>query len=426
MFGNSFGARANSGHDPMTLTHRPASLDGLHPSLPTSNAHGSTSTVEVPSGQARTNRFMHFALAGVRLLNCVISLIVVATRFDHYRLPVLVVVVYIGAATWSAWLFGWATRGSMITVRLLLVDVVVASVPLVVVGMATEPHIATDWTNWSFAYALSVVLAAGAVLRLWTSVLVAAWLAALYLGSVAPALASGQASLSNGLGNVLSFFAFALLAYALAAHLRRTASELDSAVKRALAAEAEQARYQDRITQYRRLHGTVLATLTDIASGTWDHRAEIVRARCERQASYLRRLIEGEVPDSRSSLNIALDQVIEHAAEQGLRIHDRRDDPGSDLPLDVVRAIAGATEEALTNIHRHAGVNVAWLSVTSEDGQIMVRIVDQGVGFDLDAPTRGFGVSQSIRGWMHEAGGSASLISQPGEGTWVELRWPAR
>jgi len=368
---------------------------------------------------------MHFALAGVRLLNCVVSFVVVATRFDHYRLPVLVVVVYAGVVVWSLWLFGWATRGSMITVRLLLVDVVVASVPLVVVGMATEPHVATDWTNWSFAYALSVVLAAGAVLRLWTSILAAGWLAAFYLGSVAPALMSGQASLSNGLGNILSFLAFALLAYALAAHLRRNAAELDGAVKRALAAEAERACYQDRITQYRRLHGTVLATLTDIASGTWNHQAEVVRARCERQASYLRRLIEGQVPDSLSSLDIALDEVVEQAAEQGLRVHDRRDDAGSDLPLAVVRAIAGATEEAFTNVHRHAGVNEAWLSVASEDQQTVVRIVDQGAGFDPNAPRCGFGISQSIRGWMHEIGGSASLMSHPGEGTWVELRWPA-
>lgn len=182
----------------MTLTQplvRPAAV--CH-SLPTSDTDSSGTAVDVPSGEARTNRFMHFALAGVRLLNCVISVFVVVPRFDHYRQPAPVIAAYAGVVVWSAWLFGWATRGRMITVRLLLVDVVMASVPLAVVGMATAPHVATDWTNWSFAYALSVVLAAGAVLKLWPSVLAAAWLSTLYLGSVAPALVSGQASLSNG------------------------------------------------------------------------------------------------------------------------------------------------------------------------------------------------------------------------------------
>lgn len=404
----------------MVLT-QPATSPAAVPLM--ADARGLASAVEVPSGQARTARFMRFALVALRLLNCAVSLVVLATRFDHYRLPVLVVAAYVGVVVWSAWLFGWATRGGMITGRLLWGDVVMASVPLVLVGVATEPHVATDWTNWSFAYALSVVLAAGAVLPLWASTAVAAWLGMLYLGSVAPALVSASASLSNGLGNVLSFFAFTLLAYALATHLRRTAIELDVALNRTLAAEAEQARSHDRITQYRRLHGTVLATLTAISSGTWNHRAEVVRARCERQANYLRRLIEGEVEDSLSSLDLALDQVIEQAAEAGLRVHYRWDGTAPNLTVVVVQAIAGATEEALTNVHRHARVNEAWLTVVSAENQIVVRVVDQGVGFDPDAPTGGFGISQAIRGWMQEVGGSASFISRPGEGTWIELLW---
>jgi signal transduction histidine kinase len=379
----------------------------------------------VRTGEARTDRFFRFALGAVRVVNCTTSLIVLAARFDHYRLSALVVVIYVAVVGWSVWLFGWATRGGMVTVRLLAADVVIAFVPLLVVGLLTEPRVATDWTNWSFAYGLSVALVAGAVLRLWAAVAVSAVFAAAYLAGVASALVSGEASLANGLGNALSFFAFALLAFALARHLRRTGAELDAALGRALLAEAEQARYLDRITQYRTLHNTVLATLTGIARGGLDHRAETVRARCERQADYLRRLIEGEVSAPSHPLAEALGDVIDQAAETGLRVHYAADDLPVHLPPEVVRALAGAAEEALENIRRHAGVDEARLNAVGENGQVVVRIVDQGHGFDPAAGSRTFGVTESIGGRMRDSGGTASVISHPGEGTWVELRWPA-
>jgi hypothetical protein len=165
-------------------------------------------------------------------------------------------------------------------------------------------------------------------------------LAVAYLLAVAPAVSGGGASLANGVGNAVSFFAFALFGLAIAGHLRRTGADLDAALARALTAEAQQARHLDHIAQYRQLHGTVLATLTDIASGTWNHRSEVVRARCERQADYLRRLIDGEVQDSLSPLDVVLDRVIAQAAETGLRVHYRRDDAGSKLPVDLLEALA--------------------------------------------------------------------------------------
>jgi signal transduction histidine kinase len=380
----------------------------------------------VRSGRARSDRFFRFALAAVRVVNCTISLIVLTTRLDHYRLPGLVVVVYLGVVGWSAWLFGWATRGGMVTVRLLVVDVMIAAATLVGVGLLTDQEVATDWTNWSFAYALSVALAAGVVLRLRAAVAVAALFAATYLVGVASALLGQAASLANGLGNAVSFLAFALMAFALARHLHRMDSELDAALNRALVAEAERARYQDRVTQYRTLHNTVLATLTGIARGGLDHRCETVRARCGRQATYLRRLIEGEVLPASHPLTEALGEVVDEAAEAGLRVHYAADGLPLELPPDVVQALVGASEEALENVRRHAGGDAARLTAVEEDGQIVVRIVDQGQGFDATQERRGFGITQSIEGRMRDAGGTAKIVSHPGDGTWVELRWPER
>jgi signal transduction histidine kinase len=54
-----------------------------------------------------------------------------------------------------------------------------------------------------------------------------------------------------------------------------------------------------------------------------------------------------------------------------------------------------------------------------------VAIVDQGKGFDPDLTERGYGIRHSILARMIEIGGTATVDSHPGEGTRVDLRWPA-
>jgi signal transduction histidine kinase len=56
---------------------------------------------------------------------------------------------------------------------------------------------------------------------------------------------------------------------------------------------------------------------------------------------------------------------------------------------------------------------------------VSLWIRDRGAGFDPDgvAPDRR-GLADSIRGRMERVGGSATIVSAPGEGTEVELRLP--
>jgi signal transduction histidine kinase len=380
---------------------------------------------DVPPGQARTDRFMRYTLSAIRALNCTLCLVVLITRFEHYRTPALALAMFVLAIGWSIWLFGFTTRGGMVTKQLLWADVAITLCALVVVGLECEAVSATDWTNWSFAYALAVVLTTAAVLR-WPAVLsVAALFGITYLAAVAPALRRGEASLANGVGNVVSFFGFALFGLVLAGHLRRTGEELDLAIDRALIAEAERSRIADRITQYRTLHDTVLATLTAIARGGLDHRSDSVRARCARQADYLRQLIEGEVVQLDHPLAVALSEVIERSSDSGLRVHVRLEDLSATLPPATVRAFAGATEEALENVLRHSGATRAHVTILTDSDVTVVRVVDQGRGFDPNTLTRGFGLAESIEGRMRDSGGTSTVTSHPGEGTWVELTWPA-
>ncbi|MGW2386326.1 sensor histidine kinase [Streptomyces sp. NPDC001658] len=90
-------------------------------------------------------------------------------------------------------------------------------------------------------------------------------------------------------------------------------------------------------------------------------------------------------------------------------------------------AIFNGVREAVTNVARHAGVREAELRAWPEEGGVVVELSDAGRGFDPQSvPARRRGISGSIIGRMHTAGGSAFVTSHPGTGTRVQWRWHGR
>ncbi|MYR18200.1 ATP-binding protein, partial [Streptomyces sp. SID6137] len=91
---------------------------------------------------------------------------------------------------------------------------------------------------------------------------------------------------------------------------------------------------------------------------------------------------------------------------------------------------AAAVGAALDNVRRHAGAGArAWILVEDEPADILVTVRDDGPGIPegrlAEAEGEGrLGVAQSIRGRLRDLGGSAELISVPGQGTEVELKVP--
>lgn len=198
-----------------------------------------------------------------------------------------------------------------------------------------------------------------------------------------------------------------------------------------LAADAVSRRNADRTAavreqaeQRRVLHDTALATLTAIARGGLDARADEVRARCARDAVCLRLIMQGERL-SLASLPVALAGAAEEAAGIGLRVHPMCGALPQDLDISVVTAFALAVRESLNNVRLHARTGDAWLTAAQEDGKVVVRVVDRGAGFAPASVGAGKGISDSILGRMRDAGGEASLESAPSQGTTVELRWPS-
>ncbi|WP_461029388.1 ATP-binding protein, partial [Streptomyces sparsus] len=85
---------------------------------------------------------------------------------------------------------------------------------------------------------------------------------------------------------------------------------------------------------------------------------------------------------------------------------------------------------ALDNVRAHAGEGArAWILLEDEGDAVLVSVRDDGPGIPpgrlaaAEAEGR-MGVSLSIRGRLEELGGSAQLVSVPGQGTEVELRVP--
>ncbi|MFP8963498.1 MacS family sensor histidine kinase [Streptomyces nanhaiensis] len=111
-------------------------------------------------------------------------------------------------------------------------------------------------------------------------------------------------------------------------------------------------------------------------------------------------------------------------------------EPGAPVPLPAAaaRELAAAVGAALDNVRRHArgpsGEEAqAWILLEDEPDAVVVTVRDDGPGIppgrleDAEAEGR-MGVALSIRGRLRDLGGSAELLSVPGQGTEVELRVP--
>ncbi len=100
------------------------------------------------------------------------------------------------------------------------------------------------------------------------------------------------------------------------------------------------------------------------------------------------------------------------------------------LPAGAARELAAAVSAALDNVRVHAGPDAqAWILVEDEPDEVIVTVRDDGPGIPegrLDqAEGEGrLGVALSIRGRLRDLGGTAELISVPGQGTEVELKVP--
>nr|WSW69683.1 DUF5931 domain-containing protein [Streptomyces sp. NBC_00995] len=107
-------------------------------------------------------------------------------------------------------------------------------------------------------------------------------------------------------------------------------------------------------------------------------------------------------------------------------------EPGAPVLLAPAAAgeLAAAVGAALDNVRVHAGEGAqAWILVEDWPDEVIVTVRDDGPGIPegrlAQAEGEGrLGVAHSIRGRLRDLGGTAELISVPGQGTEVELKVP--
>ncbi len=98
---------------------------------------------------------------------------------------------------------------------------------------------------------------------------------------------------------------------------------------------------------------------------------------------------------------------------------------GVQLVPEVERAVVGIVREALQNVRKHAGANSVRLEVAQRDGDLILHVIDDGVGIGhADAtPIDHFGMVQ-MRELAEDLGGELEVVSEPGQGTRIEARLP--
>lgn len=262
------------------------------------------------------------------------------------------------------------------------------------------------------AWPVAGVLAAGVLLGPWGGVAAGAAVGLARAGgaAIAPFAAAGMLSVVS---SAVLFMLAGGAAGAVAGRVRR--------------AETTMARARAREEVARTLHDGVLQTLAVVQRRASDPE---LAALARDQELELRAFLAGdrsgpEGSDDASDLGAALRRAAalverRHGLRSEVLVVD--DDPPTVAP-EVVEALAGAVQEALTNAAKHGGAGRATVFV-EVDGEVFCSVKDDGTGFDPAAVSLGLGIPESIHGRLAAVGGRAEVDAVPARGTEVRLHAP--
>jgi len=367
------------------------------------------------------------ALTGFRVLALVYALAKYAYASQQYAHPV-------GAWAYMALLAAWTLltlprvcSAARCTRPFLIADLCVA-----LVGILLTPVVDTHARVVGGATTLPSFWAAGPVLAFaikggWR------WAAtASAIVGVSNIVERGGIAVGNVHSIVLLFFISTGIGY-----VTEVARSSERALSRALRIEAA-TRERERLA--RDIHDSVLQVLAMVqrrGNEIGGEAAELGRMAGEQEAA-LRTLVAGQparVPvqrapgareDAPQTEPVDLRTLIRPYA--GAKVTVAAPAEPVMLPSYAARELAAAVGAALDNVTQHAGPDAcAWILVEDEPEEVLVSVRDDGPGIRegrlVDAEREGrLGVVQSIRGRLRDLGGTAELISVPGQGTEVELR----
>ncbi len=191
----------------------------------------------------------------------------------------------------------------------------------------------------------------------------------------------------------------------------------------------ERVRVQERADVASAVHDSVLQTLALIQRAAGDRR-EVTRLARAQERDLRAWLFEGRPPgsfDGDITTVVAAIAVIERDVEAAHGVTVESVVVG-DCPLTSdLEALCTAGREAAVNAAKWSGESSVSLFVEVESERVTLFVRDRGMGFDpaAVAPDRR-GISQSIRARLQRHGGSATIRSEPQQGTEIELVMPRR
>ena len=124
-------------------------------------------------------------------------------------------------------------------------------------------------------------------------------------------------------------------------------------------------------------------------------------------------------------LRESLPTLAEQVGANALLLTDVSIDPQAEAGLDHVarEAVFYVAADALGNVARHARARRASLRLSRSDGDVVLEIADDGVGFETKTSVGGLGL-RNMRERAFAIGGQLEVTSAPGKGTEIRMRIP--
>ncbi|WP_328366174.1 DUF5931 domain-containing protein [Streptomyces sp. NBC_00445] len=378
------------------------------------------------------------ALTGYRILTLLYAIGLFATSYHEFTRPWVAIAYYAVLSVWTFATLPRVANAASCTKRFLAVDLTIALTGILLTGVAVsteriEAGGSTLPSIWTAGSVLAFAIKGGWRWAVFASTPVA----------VANLIYRGAPARDTVHNVILVWVASIAIGYVV-----EVARASERTLARALEIEAA-TRERERLA--RDIHDSVLQVLAMVqrrGSVLGGDAAELGRMAGEQEVA-LRTLVSGGmVPVSRVSEDAAAGAVVRTVEEPdedgpvdlrsllapyaGARVSLA--EPGAPVPLPPAAAkeLAAAVGAALDNVRKHAGEDArAWILVEDEPDEVVVTVRDDGPGIPegrlAQAEGEGrLGVALSIRGRLRDLGGSAELISVPGQGTEVELKMPKK
>ncbi|MDA5280102.1 DUF5931 domain-containing protein [Streptomyces sp. Isolate_45] len=380
------------------------------------------------------------ALTAYRLLTMVYAVLLFAFSHEEFERPVVAIGYLCLLAVWTLATHPKVANAAGCTKRFLGADLTVALTGILLTPLADSheriagggPTLPSIWTagsvlafaikggwRWagfasSFVAAANLVIHAGEPTRDTLHNVLLVWVASIAIGYVVEVARASEATLAR-----------ALEIEAATRERERLARDIHDGVLQVLAmVQRRGTELGGEAAELGRMAGEQEVALRTLVSSGLVHPSRVSR---DESLGALVDTYEVDEPDAGSG---ELDLRSLLAPHAGSKVSFA--EPGAPVMLRVpaARELAAAVSAALDNVRKHAGEGArAWILVEDWGDEVIVTVRDDGPGIPsgrLDqAEGEGrMGVALSIRGRLRDLGGSAELVSVPGQGTEVELKVP--